>query len=67
MAKGKPFWWSKTFWANILAIGSMILADKFGITITPEQATALLGLINIALRLITKEPIVWNLKDNKLR
>lgn len=52
----KTIWKSKTFWVNIL--GLVVLA--VGQDIIPAQAqVAILGTINIILRLVTKEEIVW--------
>lgn len=55
----KPFWASKTIWANILSLIATI-ATVFGVDLglTPEvQATIIagvMGVVNIALRLVTK-------------
>ncbi len=50
---------SKTLWINVLAIVTLILRAEYGYTLTPEIEIGILGLINIALRAITKEEIVW--------
>lgn len=50
----KKFWQSKTFWANVLA-----LAITLGVELDTEQTTAILAVVNILLRFITKEEIVW--------
>lgn len=55
----KPFWASKTIWANILSLIATI-ATVFGVDLglTPEaQATIIagvMGVVNIVLRLVTK-------------
>ena len=50
---------SKTLWVNIIAIVGIIVRAELGLTLTPEGEVAVLGLINLILRLITKEEIVW--------
>jgi len=50
---------SKTFWVNIVALGVMIVQAKYGFVVEPEIQVAVLALINVALRAITKEEIVW--------
>jgi len=57
----KSMFCSKTFWTNVLAIIAMVAQGITGKEILPlELQTAILGLINIALRSITKEPVTWN-------
>ena len=59
---GKEFWKSKTFWFNVLALIVMV-AEAFGyVDFIPDEnmaeyATALVTIINVILRFITKEPI----------
>lgn len=50
---------SKTLWINIIAIAGIIIRAELGFTITPEGEVAVLGIINLILRLITKEEIIW--------
>ena len=58
----KPWWSSKTLWANIIAFAAT-LATVFGLDLglTPEtQASLLAGImavVNIALRLVTTQGI----------
>ncbi len=50
---------SKTLWANMLAL-VLIVAQLFGIVpavIDPEKQAGLLAILNLILRLITKQPI----------
>jgi len=54
---GKPFWRSKTFWVNIIAVIGIMTQTQFGFVISPEEQAALLGVINLILRAVTKEPI----------
>jgi len=52
----KKFWKSKTFWVNVLALIGCIL---FGRELDPQVVAAVLIVINIILRAITKEPLSW--------
>jgi len=57
----KKFYLSKTFWVNILAcaglIGQSVMADGF--VIAPEFQAMILTVVNMVLRFITKEELVW--------
>lgn len=57
---GKPWWASKTLWANLIALGASIAAG-FGVDIGPEAQASLVGgvmaVVNIALRFLTIEPL----------
>jgi len=57
--EGKKFWVSKTFWANILAAAALGLQFKWGFIVGPEYQALALTFINLALRKITRQPIVW--------
>ena len=55
----KPWYHSKTVWVNFIAAGALIAQANYGFLITPEiQALALTG-VNLLLRAVTKEEIVW--------
>lgn len=56
---GKKFYQSKTFWANVLAAAAFATQAKFGFVVGPEIQAVGLSVLNIALRKITNEPIVW--------
>lgn len=56
---GKPFYMSKTFWANVIAAVAMAVQTKYGFVIGPEFQTLGLAVINMALRSVTKEKIIW--------
>lgn len=56
---GKKFWLSKTFWANILAATCLLLQVRYGFIISPEYQALGLTLVNLVLRKITHEPMVW--------
>jgi hypothetical protein len=55
----KDWYKSKTLWINIIAIAEIIIRAELGLTLTPEAELAILAGINIALRIITKEEIVF--------
>ena len=57
--ESKKFWLSKIFWVNILAIGGLILQSQVGFVFSAEGQLAVLGVINILLRAITKTEIKW--------
>jgi hypothetical protein len=57
---GKKFWLSKTFWANVIALAAIIVQSYTGFVIEPEKQLALLGIVNVFLRFVTKEAIIWD-------
>ena len=56
---GKLWYESKTIWTNVIVLFSFYMLHCAGHGLTGEEQAALLGAINIILRLITNEPIVW--------
>lgn len=56
--KDKPWWKSKTLWANVILIGSVILADV-GNLLSTGQAVSIVAVLNIGLRAITKSGLKW--------
>lgn len=58
-ALGKKWYESKTFWVNVLAAVALIGQIKFGFIIDPATQSLVLTVVNIALRKITKTPVVW--------
>jgi hypothetical protein len=55
----KEWYMSKTFWINVIGIAVIITQSKLGFVIDAGMQTAILAFINIGLRQITKEEIVW--------
>ena len=55
--KGKPLRKSKTFWVNLVALVALLIQSQTGFVITPEEQTAIVVVINMILRAVTKEPI----------
>lgn len=56
----KKFWQSKTFYVNMAAIVALIAQSEFGYIISLEAQASMLAAVNVGLRLITKEEIVWS-------
>lgn len=58
----KPWYKSKVLWVNILALVTYAAKTWGGVTaldvVQPETGFALLAVVNIILRLFTKEPVV---------
>lgn len=55
----KAWWRSKTLWVNALALAALIIQSQpeIGFAMTPEKQVAILGVVNLALRLITGEAV----------
>ena len=50
---------SKTLWINIISIVAILAQAEFGFIIDAESQFALLAVINLLLRAITKEELDW--------
>lgn len=59
-ATPKPIWQSKTLYINLIAMCAPTIAQRFGVTITAEDQVYILGIVNIVLRIITKQPVSWS-------
>lgn len=57
--QGKKFYKSKTFWANIVMAGAVAVQTKFGFVVSPEIQAVVISCVNLVLRKVTKEEIVW--------
>ena len=57
---GKKFWESKTFWVNVLALVGIVVQSQTGSEISPVIQGTILTIVNVVLRLVTKEPINWS-------
>lgn len=58
MENTKKWWMSKTIWTNLIAlVGSVVLAFGMDSDRWAEIAAVSLALVNLALRLATKDPI----------
>ena len=58
----KNWYSSKTLWINIIALVAFIAQKIWGYVIPATTQVEILIVINIILRLITKEEIVWGKK-----
>ncbi len=58
-AVGKKWYWSKTFWVNVIAAGAMVAQMKYGFIIDPSMQSLVLTFVNLILRKITKDPVVF--------
>lgn len=58
MEEPKPWWMSKTVWANLIAlVGSVVISLGFDPGRWAEISTVALAVVNLGLRLVTKEEI----------
>jgi hypothetical protein len=59
---GKKFYQSRTFWVNLIAAAVLIYQGVTGheFALSPEAQAVILAGINLVLRAITREPIVWS-------
>ena len=55
----KAFWQSKTIWLNVLAAIGGIVQTYTGFVISPELQGAVLIILNVILRFVTKSEITW--------
>jgi len=56
----KKWFYSKTLWANFMAVIAIAVQGLTGNEIlNPDVQGAMLGVANLALRLITKSDVVW--------
>lgn len=55
----KNWYTSKTLWTNVIGIAVIAVQGQYGFIVDPGIQTAILAVINIVLRKITKEEIVW--------
>ena len=59
MKAGKKWYLSKTFWVNLIGIFGIIIQSYTGFVLDPKSQALILGVINLILRTVTKEPITW--------
>jgi hypothetical protein len=50
----KVWWKSKTLWVNVVALAAMLIQANYGFIIAPEEQIAIITLVNLLLRAITK-------------
>jgi hypothetical protein len=55
----KKWYTSKTIWVNTLALLALVAQTQTGFIFSLEMQASVLSLINLGLRVITKEEITW--------
>ena len=53
----KPFYKSKTIIANFIALIALIVQAQFGFIIDAEEQAAIIIVINLILRIFTRQPL----------
>ena len=53
----KPFYNSKTMWINVIGIAAIIAQAQFGFIIDAQTQAAILAVVNMILRAVTKQPL----------
>jgi hypothetical protein len=56
---GKKWYYSKTFWANIIAGAAVIAQTSYGFVLPVEYQMLALSLVNMGLRKISAGAITW--------
>jgi len=51
-----------SFWINLIAVIALIFQNQLGFVISPESQLSILAVVNVVLRFITKDPVVWSNK-----
>lgn len=59
----KTWYTSKMLWVNAIAIVAIIAQGQFGFMIDPVAQLAILGVVNMVLRAVTGEDLVWSSPD----
>ena len=59
LRRNKMWYTSKTLWVNALAVVALVAQSQWGYVLTPESQVAILGVVNLVLRAVTKTEIVW--------
>jgi len=55
--RSKKWYRSRTVWTNLVMLIGAILASEAGIDLEPEETAAIITVINLILRLFTKQPL----------
>ena len=63
----KKVWLSKTFWVNIVALVALVTQGLTEFVIDLEAQAAILAVVNMALRIITKSPVAWSESKSTLK
>lgn len=54
---GKKWYLSRTLWVNLIALVALLLQSQVGFELSSEETAAILVVINLIMRAITKEPL----------
>lgn len=54
---GKKWYLSRTLWVNVIALAALLLQSQIGFELTSEETAAILTVINLIMRAITKQPL----------
>lgn len=57
MTEMKKFYLSKTLWVNAIALVAMLVQAEYGFVIAPSEQAAIIVVVNLILRAVTKEQI----------
>jgi hypothetical protein len=58
MKEAKAWWTSKTIWTNLIAlVGAIVVSTGFDAGNWAEISTVALAAVNVALRMVTKDPV----------
>jgi low temperature requirement protein LtrA len=55
----KKWYASKTLWVNLLSVIALVVQTQTGFIVDAEAQVALLGVINLVLRAVTKSHLNW--------
>lgn len=55
----KTWYTSKTLWLNLIAVIALVVQTQTEFVIDPETQGGILSVINLILRLVTKQPLEW--------
>jgi|LGVF01.1.fsa_nt_gb hypothetical protein len=58
----KQYLKSKTLWANVVALIAIVSMGQFSFVLDTTTQASMLVMMNIILRAITKEELVWNME-----
>lgn len=57
--EAKKWYLSRTIWVNLIAFAALLLKSEAGIELTSEETAGILVVLNLILRMITKQPLKY--------
>lgn len=54
VVENKPFWASKTIWANLLTFAALFLQSHLGLSLDATEQTAIIAVVNLVMRFLSK-------------